>query len=190
MGYSHIPQKYAKPINAFYEGVFNSRLNLHRPCLYATEIVSEKGKIIKRYKHKDVKTPLECLVLLNEKGLVKFKAVSRLKIYWPRLVRKPTCKQPRKCKRPRQNCSSYSTNQNSNSRPKVNSHQEKNVHEKIMRAGGASGGLAGAWMEENQKTKTGPLKLTLLTRSSRTAEVTRSSQLQAHTWIGKYCIGL
>ena len=23
MGYSHIPQKYAKPINAFYEGVFN-----------------------------------------------------------------------------------------------------------------------------------------------------------------------
>ena len=55
-----------------------------------------------------------------------------------------------------------------------------------MRAGGASGGLAGAWMEENQKTKTKPLKLTLLTRSSRTAEVTRSSQLQAQTWIGKY----
>jgi transposase InsO family protein len=74
MGYSHIPQKYAKPINAFYEGVFNSWLNLHRPCLYATEIVIEKGKIIKRYKHKDVKTPLECLVALNEKGLVKFKA--------------------------------------------------------------------------------------------------------------------
>jgi transposase InsO family protein len=74
MGYSHIPQKYAKPINAFYEGVFNSWLNLHRPCLFATEIVSEEGKIIKRYKHKDVKTPLECLVLLNEKGLVTFKA--------------------------------------------------------------------------------------------------------------------
>ena len=74
MGYSHIPQKYAKPINAFYEGVFNSWLNLHRPCLFATEMVSEKGKIIKRYKHKDVKTPLECLVLLNEKGLVTFKA--------------------------------------------------------------------------------------------------------------------
>ena len=28
---SHIPQKYAKPINAFCEGVFNSWLNLHRP---------------------------------------------------------------------------------------------------------------------------------------------------------------
>ncbi len=74
MGYSHIPQKYAKPINAFYEGVFNSWLNLHRPCLFATEVAIEKGKIIKRYKHKDVKTPLECLVLLNEKDLVKFKA--------------------------------------------------------------------------------------------------------------------
>ena len=74
MGYSHIPQKYAKPINAFYEGVFNSWLNLHRPCLFATESVSEKGKIIKRYKHKDVKTPLECLVQLDEKGLVTFKA--------------------------------------------------------------------------------------------------------------------
>ena len=53
MGYSHIPPKYAKPINAFYEGVFNSWLNLHRPCLFATESVSEKCKIIKRYKHKD-----------------------------------------------------------------------------------------------------------------------------------------
>ena len=74
MGYSHIPQKYAKPINAFYEGVFNAWLNLHRPCLFATEVVSEKGKIIKRYKHQDVKTPRECGGLLNEKGLVTFKA--------------------------------------------------------------------------------------------------------------------
>jgi len=73
MGYSHIPQKYAKPINDFYQGVFNPWLNLHRPCLFATEIVSEQGKIKKIYKNKDVKTPLECLVLLNAKGLVKFK---------------------------------------------------------------------------------------------------------------------
>ena len=26
MGYSHIPQKYAKPINAFYEGLCHERL--------------------------------------------------------------------------------------------------------------------------------------------------------------------
>ena len=74
MGYSHIPQKFAQPINVFYQEVFNSWLNLHRPCLFASEVTSEKGKIIKRYRHEDVKTPLECLVLLDKKGLVKFKA--------------------------------------------------------------------------------------------------------------------
>jgi hypothetical protein len=73
MGYSHIPKKYAKPINEFYEKVFNPWLNLHRPCLFASEIVSPKGKVIKRYKHKDVKTPLACLAQLAGKGLVCFK---------------------------------------------------------------------------------------------------------------------
>ncbi len=78
MGYSHIPQKYAKPINDFYQDVFNPWLNLHRPCMFATEVVSEKGKSIKRYKHQDVKTPLECLVLLDAQGLVRFKDGIRL----------------------------------------------------------------------------------------------------------------
>ena len=78
MGYSHIPQKYAKPINAFYEDVFNSWLNLHRPCLFATEVVSAKGKVIKRYKNQNAKTPLECLALLHEKDLVTFKAGTTL----------------------------------------------------------------------------------------------------------------
>jgi hypothetical protein len=78
MGYSHIPQKYAKPINAFYQDVFNDWLNLHRPCLFATEVVSDKGKIKKVYKHKDTKTPLECLVKLNEAALVTFKSTTTL----------------------------------------------------------------------------------------------------------------
>lgn len=78
MGYSHIPQKYAKPINAFYQEVFNDWLNLHRPCLFATEVVSEKGKIKKVYKNKDAKTPLECLVLLDKTGLVIFKSATML----------------------------------------------------------------------------------------------------------------
>ena len=73
MGYSHIPQRYAAPINVFYQQTFNPWLNLHRPCLFATEVVSDKGKIIKRYKHEDVKTPLACLELLNTRGLVRFK---------------------------------------------------------------------------------------------------------------------
>ena len=73
MGYSHIPQKYAQPINAFYKKTFNPWLNLHRPCLFATEIVSPKGKVIKRYRNQDVKTPLACLAQLSAKGLVRFK---------------------------------------------------------------------------------------------------------------------
>jgi transposase InsO family protein len=31
MGYSHIPQKFAEPINAFYQETFNPWLNQHRP---------------------------------------------------------------------------------------------------------------------------------------------------------------
>ena len=78
MGYSHIPQKYAKPINVFYQEVFNEWLNLHRPCLFAIEVVSDKGKIKKVYKKQDVKTPLECLVLLNKTDLVVFKSATTL----------------------------------------------------------------------------------------------------------------
>jgi transposase InsO family protein len=78
MGYSHIPQKYAEPINNFYQQCFNPWLNLHRPSMFATEIVSPKGKIVKRYNHKDVKTPLECLVLLDKQGLVSFNTSATL----------------------------------------------------------------------------------------------------------------
>jgi transposase InsO family protein len=79
MGYSHIPQKYAKPINEFFANTFNSWLNMHRPCLFATEVVSNKGKIKKVYKHADVKTPLECLADLSKKRLVTFKKGITLK---------------------------------------------------------------------------------------------------------------
>jgi hypothetical protein len=73
MGYSHIPQEYAVPINTFYRETFNPWLNLHRPCLFATSITNAKGKIVKRYKHEDVKTPLACLAQLSAKELVTFK---------------------------------------------------------------------------------------------------------------------
>ena len=73
MGYSHIPQKFAKPINAFYEAVFNPWLNLHRPCMFASEVVSPKGKVVKRYRHDDVKTPLVALQQLCEQGLARLK---------------------------------------------------------------------------------------------------------------------
>ena len=73
MGYSHIPQKYAKPINAFYEMRFNAWLNLHRPFMFATEEISPKGKVVKRYPHQNVRTPLESLTLLVEQGLATLK---------------------------------------------------------------------------------------------------------------------
>src|SRR5450759_1773976 len=73
MGYDHIPQQYAKPINAFYQETFNPWLNLHRPCLFATSITNTKGKTVKRYKHQDVKTPLERLAQLSMQNLVTFK---------------------------------------------------------------------------------------------------------------------
>ncbi len=65
---------HAQIINAFYQTVFNPWLNGHRPCLFATEITSPKGKIVKRYRHADVKTPLACLAQLSAQVLVRFKA--------------------------------------------------------------------------------------------------------------------
>ena len=73
MGFEHIPQQYAQPINAFYQETFNPWLNLHRPCLFATAVTTPKGKVVKRYRHEDVKTPLECLTKLAAENLVTFK---------------------------------------------------------------------------------------------------------------------
>lgn len=59
MGYWHIPQSYAPRINKFYQEHMNIYLNYHRPCGFATEKISEKGKIKKVY---DVYlTPYEAL---------------------------------------------------------------------------------------------------------------------------------
>lgn len=79
MGYAHIPKKHAHAINNFYQNYFNSWLNLHRPCMFATNKTSPKGKVIKVYKHEDVKTPLEALALLDKQGLATLKTKSMLK---------------------------------------------------------------------------------------------------------------
>ena len=49
MGYSHIEQKYAPLINRFYMEHFNTYLNFHRPCGFATVTVDEKGRRHKKY---------------------------------------------------------------------------------------------------------------------------------------------
>ena len=40
--------------------------------------IRDRNKVVKVYKHADVKTPLEALVLLNASGLVKFKTETKL----------------------------------------------------------------------------------------------------------------
>jgi len=60
MGYMYIPQFYAAAIGRFYQEHFNVYLNFHRPCGFASEIISEKGKVKKVY---DVyRTPFEALL--------------------------------------------------------------------------------------------------------------------------------
>ncbi len=49
MGYFYINQKYAPDINDFYVTVFNTYLNFHRPCGFATILISSKGKQKKIY---------------------------------------------------------------------------------------------------------------------------------------------
>lgn len=50
MGYFYIQQKYAPAINDFYFKVFNTYLNFHRPCGFATTTTNSKGKQKKIYK--------------------------------------------------------------------------------------------------------------------------------------------
>ena len=69
-GYGHIPQHFARPINAFCAEHLTPFLNLHRPCLFATEIddPAKPGRIRKVYRHQDAMTPLEKLASLPAKN--------------------------------------------------------------------------------------------------------------------------
>ncbi|MEO8817509.1 MAG: hypothetical protein ABI393_04560 [Paralcaligenes sp.] len=64
-GYSHIPQRFAAPINDFCRQYLNPYLNLHRPCLFAQDHTDAKGKITKRCPQRLVQTPLEKLTSLS-----------------------------------------------------------------------------------------------------------------------------
>ena len=67
LGYSHIPQRFAAPVNAFCREHLNPYLNLHRPCLFAEERTDEHGKVRRRYPQRLVQTPLEKLASLSPK---------------------------------------------------------------------------------------------------------------------------
>ena len=67
-GYEHITQRHAKRFNAFCTEHLNPFLNLHRPCLFATEVLDAKkpGRIKRVYRAKDAMTPLEKLASLPD----------------------------------------------------------------------------------------------------------------------------
>ena len=65
-GYEHIAQRHAAPINTFCAEHLTPFLNLHRPCLFATERPDPKkpGRVHKVYRPDDAMTPLERLARL------------------------------------------------------------------------------------------------------------------------------
>lgn len=60
-GYSHIPQRWATPVNTFCQGFLNPYINFHRPCFFPETVTSDKGTTRKRYLLKDMRTPYEKL---------------------------------------------------------------------------------------------------------------------------------
>ena len=67
-GFSHIPQRHATRFNTFCIEYLNPFLNLHRPCLFATDKLDPKkpGRIKRVYRPKDAMTPLDKLASLPE----------------------------------------------------------------------------------------------------------------------------
>lgn len=63
MGHWHIDRSYAGEINRFYMGHYNTYLNYHRPCGFATITVDEKGK--RRRKYKTYRTPYLAFMALK-----------------------------------------------------------------------------------------------------------------------------
>lgn len=64
-GRNHIPKLYAPRINEFCEKYFNTYLNFHRPCGFATTITDSRGKQKKIYKQENYMTPYQKLKTLE-----------------------------------------------------------------------------------------------------------------------------
>ena len=67
-GYEHIPQRHAARFNTYCREYLNPYLNLHRPCLFATERAdpAKPGRIKRVYRPKDAMTPLDKFKSLAE----------------------------------------------------------------------------------------------------------------------------
>jgi len=66
LGYSHIPQRFATPVNDFCRDHLNPYSNFHRPCLFAELITDARGRQRKRYPYALMMTPDEKLTSLPQ----------------------------------------------------------------------------------------------------------------------------
>ena len=57
LGHGHIPRHFAPVVNEFTQRVLSPFLNYHRPCLFPTDTLDDKGRVTKRYRDHDVMTP-------------------------------------------------------------------------------------------------------------------------------------
>ena len=64
IGYGPIAAEHAEAFQSFYTVYFNSYLNYHRPCGFATVQVDRQGKRKRTYRTEDYRTPYEKLISL------------------------------------------------------------------------------------------------------------------------------
>lgn len=66
LGYTHIPQKFARLINEFLREYLNPYVNYHRPSFFPIRTINKKGKQITKYPYKMMMTPYEKLKSLEQ----------------------------------------------------------------------------------------------------------------------------
>lgn len=66
-GYSHVPAARAEQFNTYCAQYVNPFLNLHRPCLFGTEVpdLRKPERTRRIHRREDVMTPLEKLLSLS-----------------------------------------------------------------------------------------------------------------------------
>lgn len=69
LGYTHIPQRFAKKVNVFCTDFLNPYVNFHRPCFFPETITDTKGKERKKYRYEHMMTPFEKLKSLPDATL-------------------------------------------------------------------------------------------------------------------------
>ena len=61
LGWGHISARHAAALDKFNREVLSPYLNYHRPCYFPSEELDARGKLRKRYRRRDIRTPYEKL---------------------------------------------------------------------------------------------------------------------------------